>query len=282
MEPSIFQRYTDDLLIGATVTASPTPMATYSADTLLTHRPADRVRWDAVSPNIYEIQFDLGINAGSPLGSPSGDQQADILVIPCWNVDGGTSPSVVRLTSSTGMDVEIAVPAMLPSGIPRTTAADLTVLETDTAKRTASQFTLIIEGNSVPLIMGGCVLLYGPKRTFTDRDWLTGFQRAQTGFKVAHQNEYGTDLVFPLRTRQRSYTVSTICTAQEAEDLELWADANFDAGLPGLIWPIPDVYEAYFGRLADVNTQTIRVGGNDDANEFALTFTEISKGKPVT
>ncbi len=280
MEPSIFQRYTDDLLIGATVTASPSPMATYTEATLLTHRPADRVRWDG-SPTDVEIQFDLGINAGSPLGSPSGDQQADLLVIPCWNVDGGTSPSLVRLTSSTGMDVEITVPVMLPSGIPRTTAADLTVLEPDATKRTASQFTLIIAGNSVPLIMGGCVCLYGPKRTFIDRDWRAGFQRSQQGYIVRHQNDYGTDLVFPLRTRTRALVMSTMCTADEAEALELWADANFDAGLPGLIWPIPDLYEAYFGRLADVNTQTIRVEGQVDANEVAVTFTEISKGKPV-
>ncbi len=279
MQPSIHQRYGDDILIGATVTATPTPMATYDESTLLTHRPADRVRWEG-SPTDVSIQFDLGDNPGSPIGSPSGDRQADVLVIPCWNVDGGTSPSLVRLTSSTGMDVEIAVPVMLPSGIPRTTAADLTVLEPDDAKRTASQFTLIIAGNSVPLIMGGAVMLYGPKREFTTYDWHVGFTQSQSGYAIAHRNDYGTDLVAPLRTKTRQYALTTLCTEAEALDLELWADANNGGGLPGTIWPIPDVYEAFFGRLAGVNSQRIRVGGSD-AIEVSVTFSEISKGKPV-
>ncbi len=280
MNPSIHQRYADDLLIGATVTATPSPMATYDEATLLTHRPADRVRWEG-SPTDVEIQFDLGNSPGSPLGSPSGDRQADVLVIPCWNVEGGTSPSLVRLTSSTGMDVEIAGPVMLPSGIPRTWAADLTVLEPDETKRTASQFTLIIAGNPVPLIMGGAVMLYGPKREFTDRDWHVGFTNSQRGYVIAHQNEYGTDLVSPLRTKTRQYALTTICTESEALDLELWADANYGSGLPGTIWPIPDLYEAFFGRLEDVNTQTIRMEGQADAVQLSLIFSEISKGKPV-
>jgi hypothetical protein len=275
MTPSIHQRYGDDILIGATATSSPAPMATYDDATLLTHRPGDRVRWPS---GTVSIQFDLG--AGSPVGSPAGDMQADVLVIPCWNVDGGGSPSIVTLTSSTGMNVEIPVPAMLPSGIPRTTAADLTVLEPDDAKRTASQFTLTVTGNSVDLIMGGAVMLYGPKRAFTTYDWHVGFTKNQRGYVIRHDNEYGTDLVSPLRTKTRQYVLTTICTEAEALDLELWADANYGSGLPGTIWPIPDVYEAFFGRLEDVNAQTIRLGGSD-AVEVSLTFTEISKGKPV-
>ncbi len=278
MQPSSFQRYDDDILIGATVVASPSPMASYSAATLLTHRPADRVRWDSGSPDgtTVELAFTLGAGMGSP---PT--NRADLLVVPCWNVDGPSSPSIVRLTCDGGMDVEIPIPAMMPSGIPRTTAADLTILEPDPSKRTGSLFTITVTGNSEPLIMGGCVLLYGPKRTFIDRDWRVGFQRSQRGAVIAQQNDYLTDLVYPLRTRQRSITLSTMCTADEANDLELWADANFDSGLPGLVWPIPDQYEAYFGRLSDVNSQTIRVSGNEEANDVGITFTEISKGKPV-
>ncbi len=278
MQPSIFQRYDDDILLSATVVASPSPMASYSASTLLTHRPADRVRWDSGSPDgtSVELVFTLGAGVGSP---PT--NQADLFVVPCWNVDGGGSPAIARLTCDGGMDVAIPVPEMMPSGIPRTTAVDLTLLEPDPSQRTGHVFTLTVTGNSVPLIMGGCVLLYGPKRTFLERDWRVGFQRSQRGAVIAQQNDYLTDLVYPLRTRQRSITLSTICTADEGNDLELWADANFDSGLPGLVWPIPDLYEAYFGRLSDVNSQTIRVSGNDEANEVSITFTEISKGKPI-
>ncbi len=115
MQPSIFQRYDDDILIGATVVASPSPMASYSADTLLTHRPADRVRWDSGSPDgtTVELVFTLGAGMGSP---PT--NRADLLVVPCWNVDGGGSPAIVRLTCDGGMDVAIPVPAMMPSKTP--------------------------------------------------------------------------------------------------------------------------------------------------------------------
>lgn len=271
MARSIHQRYDDDILIGAGVTATPTPMATYSASTLVTHRPADRVRWGAPgSPNQYRIRFHLGG------GSPAPSQRADVLIIPVSNIDG-----TLHLESDTGMNATIPIPTMMPSGIPRTIAADLTLLEVNATKRTSNAFDLVINGMSVDLTMGGAVMLYGPKRTFAHRDWRFGFTRALRSYVTRHENEYGTDLVSPLRTRTRSIIVSTVCTEAEALDLELWADANFGSGLPGLLWPKPDVYEAYFGRLDDVHTQTLNDKGANDAVQISLTFTEISKGKPV-
>lgn len=271
MLPSIHARYDDNILIGGSVSSDPDPMATYDIDTLMTHRPGDRVRWGAPgSPDDYRIRFVLGG------GSPTPEQRADVLVIPCSNIDG-----TLTLESDAGMNVAIALPTSMPSGIPRTIAADLTLLDTNATHRTSGAFDLVINGNSENLIMGGAVLLYGPKRTFEDRDWRFGFTRAMRSYVVRHDNEYGTDLVSTLRTRTRSIAVSTLCTDAEALDLEEWADANFGSGLPGLIWPIPDVYEAYFGRLEDVHTQTIKVEGANDAVEVSLTFTEISKGKPV-
>ena len=262
--PSIHQRYSDNILIGATVTPTPAPMATYTANTLLTHRPGDRVRWSTGTVN---LRFDLP----APM-------RADLLVIPCWNVIDESEP-VVTLESDAGLSVPIAVPTMMPSGIPRTTAADLELLEADAAKRTSNGFNLIIDGNAVNLIMGGCVLLYGPKRTFDDTEWGWDFSRDAQYYAEAHENEYGTDLVSTKRTRRRAYNVSTMASREDAETIELWADANFANGLPGLIWPRPDLnYEAYFGRLDAMLKQAARQG---DGVEIALTFTEISKGKPV-
>lgn len=262
--PSIHQRYADNIFIGADVTATPSPMSTYDEATLLTHRPGDRVRW---STGTVTLRFDL----------PSA-LRADLLVVPVWNVIDESEP-VVTLESDAGMDVPIAVPVMMPSGIPRTTAVDLTLLEEDPAKRTSDGFDLIITGNVVNLIMGGAVLLYGPKRTFEDSDWEWGFGREHQYFSTVHENEYGTDLVNTRRTRRRTVSVSTQASPDDADTIELWTDANFGDGLPGLIWPRPDRgYEAYFGRLSNALRQEARPG---DAVQIALTFTEISKGKPV-
>ncbi len=129
--------------------------------------------------------------------------------------------------------------------------------------------------------MGGAVLLYGPKRTFTDRDWRYGFNRSAQYFTIAHENVYGTDLVYPRLTKRRHLQMTTLCTAAEALDLEEWADDTFGSGLAGLMWPIPDVYEAFFGRMEDVQTQKIKVENLDDAVEVSVNFSEISKGKPV-
>lgn len=267
--PSIFQRYTDNLLIGASVETTPAPSTTYDADTLLLQQPGSRVLFPSGS---VSMQFTTG--GGSP--SPTG--RADLLVIPVWNVDAGSA--VARISCAAGMDVAIEVPAMMPSGIPRTTAVDLSVLEPDAAKRTDSVFTIDVTSNSANLIMGGAVLLYGPKRTFTDRDWHWGFTRGQEGKNIVHENDHGTDLVYPRRTMKRHTVLQTLATDDEAEDLELWADANFGNGLPGFLWPVPDKYpgRAMFGRLESVNTQQTEY---DDAVSMAITFSEISKGKPV-
>lgn len=264
--PSIFQRYADNILLGATVETTPAPSSTYDADTLLSMQPSSRVRFGAAT---VLMRFFLGG------GSPAPTQRADVLVIPVWNV---VSSSVARLSCAAGMDVAIPVPAMMPSGIPRTTAVDLTVLEPDANKRTDNVFDLDVIGNTDDLIMGGAVLLYGPKRTFADRDWHWGFSKSQTGRAIVHDNDYGTDLVYPRRTRTRSLSVQTIATDADAEALELWADANFGNGLPGLLWPIPDRHEALFGRLEATNVQTVDF---EEAVSIALTFAEISKGKPV-
>jgi hypothetical protein len=270
MSSSIHQRFSDNILIGASVVATPTPLTTYSASTLLTYRPADRVRWGSPgSPNQYRLRFHL---SG---GSPAPKQQADVLVIPCSNISGS-----LHLTSDDGMNVSITIPTMLPSGIPRTIAADLTTLDTNASHRTSNAFDLVINGMTTDLIMGGAVLLYGPKRTFTNRDWQYGFQQAQTGYAVRHQNDYGTDLTFPLRTRTRQLTLKTTCSVADALDLELWADTNYGDGLPGFVWPKPGTYEGMFGRLQPTQSQTIRINTTTYV-QVGLTFNEISKGKPV-
>lgn len=267
-QPSIFQRYADNLLIGATVATTPSPSSTYDEDTLLTQQPASRVLFGSGT-----VQMQFTVAGGSPL-TPV---RADVLAIPVSNID-----VALRVQTDGGMDVSITPPTMMPSGIPRTLAADLSVLEPDATKRAFTVLTLTVTSNSVHLIMGAAVLVYGPKRTFTDRDWQWGFTRSQDGKAIVHENDYGTDLVYPRRTRIRQVALSTLATDAEADALELWADANFGNGLPGLLWPIPDgsgvLSEALFGRLESVHSQQTEY---TDAVHVAITFTEISKGKPV-
>jgi hypothetical protein len=265
-QASILQRYTDDLLIGATATSSPAPVTSYSDATLLTHRPSARVRWDLPSPSVIDIHFALAASG-----------RADVLVIPVWNVDAGSS--VASLTSGSGMNVPIAVPTMPPSGIPKTTAVDLTVLETDAAKRTSNSFHLIITGNSVPLTMGGAVMLYGPKRELPDRDWQWNFVKrriAKNSGPVV--NDYGEDYVVNLEARLREIDVSILASDADAAEIDDWIDANFGNGLPGLLWVTPEEREAYFGRIQDTTESTPIF---TDAVQRKLTFRELSKGEPV-
>jgi hypothetical protein len=262
MSAPILQRYHDNLLIGATITSTPAPLTSYSDATMLDHRPSERVRWNAVT---VDIRLALATSG-----------RADVLVIPVSNIDAGSSHLV--LESDTGMSVAIPVPAMMPSGIPRTLAVDLTLLEPNATKRTSNGFNLVVSYNSDDLVMGGALMLYGPKREITTMDWSRGVTRRRQGLVAETPNDYGSDYVQNFEARTRAIDLATVASDAELAEIEAWVDANFGRGLPALIWPQPATGEAIFGRIREPFSVTQQFA---DYNDVKLTVDELGKGKPV-
>lgn len=268
--PTLIERYEDNILVGATVTATPAPMDSYDENTLLTHRPSARVLFGgdgSPGPDI-NLRFDL-----DPDAFPAGGR-ADILVIPVWNADG-----TVTLTNDAGLNETIPLLSLPSNGLPRTLAVDLRVLEPLAATRTSDGFNLIIAGQSEALVMGGAVMLY-TAREFPDRDFRWEFKQRIRGNVIEHVNDHGTDLVYSLRTMNRSIDLTTLASEDDRDALEEWFEANFGRGLPCFVWLDPDGRNRpYFGRVS------LTFDESDtwhEAIEISLTIDELGKGKPVT
>lgn len=260
--PTIFQRYTDNAIVGASVGVSPAVMDTYDEDVLLQHRPSSRVRWDLPSPNTVQLTFTVS------------SQRVDLLVLPVCNADtSGT------LTSGSGMNVSIPAPTMRPSGMSATLAVDLTLLEPNAAKRTSSSFVLTFSGASAGLILGGFIGLYGPMRSFIDRDFRWGFTKQPIGYQVDQENQAGVDYVSSYDTQAAVYTLTTLASEDDRAEIEDWLDANFVSGYPCFIWVDPD------GRniplVCRVIGQPEIVDLINDAIQISITVKELSKGEPV-
>lgn len=262
---SLFQAYDDNILVGSTLSSNPSVMDSYDLQTLLEHRPSRRVRWDVPSPNTVNIRADL-----------STPKQADLLVIPIWNADAGSS--VVTLTNDDGLNVVIPVPAMPSHGIARTLAVDLRALQPNALIRTSNGFNVIVTGNSVALVMGGFLALYGPVRTFSERDFQWGIRRDPLGYAAVHQNNRGAELVQPWRTLGNTYELTAVVTDAERAALIEWAESNFIGGLPCFIWVDPDGRNVpIVGLLKSMPTEDQFT----DAIGITFTVSELSKGKPV-
>lgn len=262
--PSLLERYEDNILVDATLVASPAPMTSYDEATLLTHRPSARVRWGvggSPGPDV-NLRFDLPASA-----------RADILVIPVWNADG-----TVTLQSDAGMNVTIPLVAIPTNGLPKTLVVDLRLLDTNASNRTSDGFDLDITGQTVELTIGGAVLLY-TAREFPERDFRWGFTQRSKGNVIEHSNDHGTDLVYALRTINRSIELSTLASEADRTAIEDWFEANFGRGLPGFLWLDPDGRNrASFGRAELVLEQSDTF---EEAIEISLTIDELGKGKPL-
>jgi hypothetical protein len=204
--------------------------------------------------------------------------QGDVLVIPVHNLDegGGSPASVLTLTNNNGLSVNVPIPADQANGLPSTIVLDLTEAEPNDATRTATVWTLTIVGNSVNVTLGGAVAIFGPKRVLDpDIGW---------GFSLQEQ-------------AGQSQTINAHLVALHRQSAHVRAfDRRLDPDLgprgraavvPGerrrdrtrLLWTQLTGHDAYLG-IWEAKFQATNIPGTE-YYDISLTFTELSKGKPV-
>jgi hypothetical protein len=275
--PSIFARFTDNALAsaGAAVAVSPAVMDTYDKDTLLTHRPSARVRWDLPSPNAVSLHFTW-----------TTAQELALLVLPVINADDGT----ITFTTTSGFNQTIPNPTMRGSGMSRTLAVRLAGLDSDLARRTTNDCTLTVSGPSADLILGGFVGLYGPERTFVDRDFQWGFRKNPIGYQAEHENAFGTDLVSSYQTQAAVYTLTAPASEDDRTVIDDWLEANFVSGYPVFIWVDPDgrnlpLVCRVLGQPEIIDVYSPDAGSPPSSNrgliQLSLTVKELAKGEPI-
>jgi hypothetical protein len=264
-DETIYARGADNILAGLTPTGT-APSSTYALATLALLQPAARVRWGATS---ISLVFTRGVAA-----------QGDVLVIPAHNLDesgvGGSPASVLTLTNNNGLSETIPVPAALYNGLPGTIAVDLTALEPNDSTRTATTWTLTISGNASNVILGGAVAIYGPKRVLNpDLRW--DFSLKERAADVNAQNEYFTRYIATLRTYEQVLTASI--RTSDLAGVRRWFHENASGTKPGLLWTQLGGIDPLFGIWSpEFNYQIIE---GTSYYDIALTFIELSKGKPV-
>lgn len=255
----LFARADDNILLGATITATVAPLTSYSLTTLALLKPATRVLWGVKT---VTITFTLG-----------SAKQGDVLVIPMHNLDPGAS--VLSLTNGAGFSQAITIAALGADGFPPTLAVDLTALS---GTRLSDTWNLVIASNSVNVGLGGAIAIYG-KRTLS-RGIRFGFTVQRQRNQSVITNEYGTNYRQDYETQTRAVNCTAVSVGDDVSELE-----DFYAGCrggvdPGFLWPqgFAGLPGSYFGdwqpQYAAQNLES------STAYDVALTFTERSKGKP--
>lgn len=257
---SIFARYDDDILVGATIGGT-TPSTSYALSTLGLGLPAARVRWPST---VATIDFTLGSS-----------QRGDVLVIPTSNLDPGSS-SVLTLTNGAGLSEAVPIAALQANGVPKTTIFDIEAAEPNVATRTSATWHLLISGNSSNIQMGGAVSIYGAGRVLTP-DFLHGFQVQNLNAVDEQANEYLTRYRVNYRSVERSVGVTVRALASQVGAIRDWSDAAFGSGRPSLFWPDRAELDAYYGTL-DQAFSMKHVEG--DIYDVPIVFRELSKGQP--
>ena len=230
-----------------------------------------RVVWDV--PTVT-IEFEL-IGGGSPAVAARGD----ILAIPFSNLGGGGSPSgSIRLTNDAGLNQDLVAPDPLANGLPRTLVVDLTVDTPNASTRTSANWQLVIHDNVQNVVLGGAIAIYSPKTYLVDRDFQFGYGLWKQGSALDAVNDYQTLFRQNLGTMIRGVDLSTIATDDDADRIEDRFDGCNGHAQPGLLWFDPDIQDAFLGHW---QSQFRRRYLYADANAIDLTFTELSKGRPV-
>jgi hypothetical protein len=262
-DETIYASGGDNILDGITPTGT-APSTTYSLATLALMQPAARVRWGAT-----------GISLVFTLGSAA---RGDVLVIPVHNLDegGGSPASVLTLTNGAGLSVTVPVPADQANGQASTIVLDLTEAEPNPTTRTASVWTLTIAGNSANVTLGGAVAIFGPKRVLNpDLRW--GFSLQEQAGRSQTINAHLVRYIVNFRTTERSI-VASIRTS-DLEGVRAWFQENAAGTAPGLLWTQLAGHDAYLG-IWEPTFHATNIEGTE-YYDIDLTFTELSKGKPV-
>lgn len=263
---AILQSFTENILQGARIESSVAPSTGYSLETLGYLRPDMRVAFGSLT-----VTIDFELIGG---GSPATAAQGDILVIPFHNFDG-----TVSLTNDAGMNQAQTIPQPLGNGLPRTLVTDLSILTASSVTRTSDNWHLVIANSVENVVLGGAIAIYSPKTFLLDRDFQFGYALWKQGSAIDAQNEYQTLFRQNLGTMVRGVDLSTIATDDDADILEGQFDECNGHAKPGLLWFDPDIQDAFLGHFQPRFARRYLYA---DANQIDLSFTELSKGRPLS
>ena len=261
---TVIARASDNILIGGTVTCNTTPSDTYTLADVIARDPGVRVLFGVKSVRITVT-----------LPSPA---RGDILAWPWTNLDVETgSPSTgLTIENDSGLSESITPPTRQANGIPNTLIADLTALEPNAATRTSNVWRFRVQDNSVNLLLGGALSLFGPKRVLDpDLQWGFSVRKRHSASRVF--NEYNSLYASNFQTAIRS--VRWRARTQDLDGFEAWFDEMAGGTAPGLLWPQITGLDAYVGIFED-DFEAVNVEGTDYFDVSGV-FMELSKGKPV-
>ncbi len=263
----VIQSPDQNILTGAMITADAAPLASYDLTTLAANDPAQRVLWGT---STVTITFTIG----SPL-------LGEVLIIPVTNLDSASSPTVLRLTNSAGLDVDVPIPTMTRNRIPMTISMDLTQVGSP-SDLLANVWNLVVTGNSLDVVFGGAVAIYGPKTQYSVRGVSWDATDTLTPYGIDTPNDYGTRYRLAYQTQTRSLTVSKPATGNEPDEFAQHFAASFGPfGTPGIFWPDPSVpNDAWYGVWRSPFSKQ-RVAATPVLYRIQMIFDELSKGKPV-
>lgn len=256
MAHPIIQSYTKNILRDATWSGS-TPFDSYSLDTFERKNPAERVAFAAGTRTIT---------------ATCATAEGNIVCIPCHNADS------VTLTNAAGLSQALTVPTMPIDGHPLTTVYDLSAL----SNLTSNTWNFIFTKATGTLYVGGALLIFSDKTQFADWSFRYGGNLEIEAFGADHINQYGTRFLQDFQTIERRARLTKIATPDERAQYEAFFRGC--GKLPGLIWPDPDVVDAFWGTVEMYShEETAPYDHNAGTSIYTLSVNirELSKGKPV-
>lgn len=260
MANAIFQA-TDENILRSAVWSGTSPADTYSLDTYEQLNPAARVLYPSGTATVT-----------ATITSARGD----VLVVPVTNATSLT------ITNGAGLSESVAIPTMTRNRIPRTIVCDLTALEPNNTTRTSTAWHLAFVCSGANLQVGGAIAIYGPKHELAAGDFQWGGTESRTAYGIEHENPYGVRYLLTRETHRRSVNLVKLSTQADLTALQDWFDGSDGKYGPALLWPDPDVNDAYFGTLAE-NLEVTRLAPTSLGDVFSvgIQFQELSKGRPV-
>ncbi len=254
---SIWGRADQNILIGATISGT-SPATSYSVSDLIGFNPAARILFSSGSATITFTSTSA--------------KTGKIAVLPVSNLS--TSSGIATITNAAGLSVSFPIPARPPHNIPLTAILDFSTQ----ANLSSTQWSLVLSGNPLNVLLGGGFGIYSNTSGLSDRDYANdaGWTERERDFVIEHSNEYGVRLRYPLQTIERSFEFMVKASTGDMDGLRTWHRANL--GRPGVFWPDPTVNDAYYGTWDGFEVRRTMIPGY---NEVTLPFLELVKGKPV-
>lgn len=260
MANAIFQGPDENIFRAATWSGT-APADTYALATFARFDPAARVLFSAGT-----------VTVTATITSARGD----VLVIPVTNADSLT------ITNGTGLNKPIPIPTMTRTRIPRTIVADLSLLEPNSTTRTSTVWSLVFVCNTANVVVGAAIGLYAPRHELAVGDFQWGGTESREHYGTEHENDYGVRYLLTKDTMRRSVSLVKLATQADLDALQDWYDASRGKFAAALLWPDPDVNDAYVGTLQE-KLEVTRLAPTSIGTiyQVAIQLEELSKGRPI-